>query len=146
MSELLRPIGGQGAQLTLVGDDIPFGAYQAVYHKLTKKTERNRKFFSGAYSIGFGDLENLHRRLLQSIQQYQVKAQRCEVTHAIRGESTRYHSSFEKFKFLGETSSGCTQRLSYEFDFLVILPPEVQEATEIAAKIQTHHRLGSGST
>lgn len=123
-----------GATLTLKDDDIPFGAYQAIYHKLTRRVERDRKFYSGAYSISFGDIENFHQRLRQSIKQYQTKAERCEVIHSIRNESTRFHSSFEKFKINSVHSTLPTSRLAYEFDFLIVLPPEIEQASEIAQR------------
>lgn len=128
-------VNGDGrTELRIVGEEIPFGAYQAIYHKLTRKVERDRRFYDGAYEIEIGDIENLHQRLSQSIKQYQVKANRCEITHVIKDESTRFHSSLEKFKLIGQTNSACTQRLAFEFDFLIILPPEIEEAKEIAQR------------
>lgn len=136
MSEIVSAKRDTDATLTLKGEEIPFGAYQAIYHKLTKKTEKDIKVYSGAFDISFSDLKNLNHRFQQSIKQYQTKAVRCEVTHSIKRESTRYHSSFEKFEISGSDSQSCTSRVSYELDFLVILPPEVPEASEIAQRFK----------
>jgi len=44
------------------------------------------------------------------------------------------HSSFEKFKLSDLSTRSCTSSLNFEFDFLIVLPPEVPEASEIAQR------------
>ena len=123
-----------GSELRLIGDEIPFGAYQAVYHKLTKRTETRRKTYADAYRISFGDINNLNSRLEQVIQQYAVKSKRCQVVHRLHEQGSTESSSFDQFRLRDQTTRCPTSLVSYEFDFLVILPAEVPEASEIAQR------------
>ena len=130
-----------GSRLVIQGDDIPFGAYQAIYHKLTKKVEKRQKTYDDAYTIDFNDMLSLHDRLLQVVKQYQVKSERCNVIHSFVDSTSREHSSFERFRMSDMSLTACSRLINYEFDFLVVLPPEVQEATEIAQRYVVNVRI-----
>lgn len=134
MVEIIQNGDQSRSQLIIAGEDIPFGAYQAIYHSLTKKVERRTKSYKPAYDINFEDFFNLHTRLKQATQQYSVKSDRCQVTHQLSDETSREHSSFEKFKFSDISSRSCTTQIDYEFDFLVVLPAEIPEVAEVAQR------------
>ena len=103
-------IAGDSAstQIAISADEIPFGAYQAIYHKLTRKVEKNVKYYTDSYTIAFSDVENLHQRIVQSLKQYQVKLNRCEISLAFKDHQHREHSSFEKFKMADCSIRSCT--------------------------------------
>ena len=130
-----------GSRLVIQGDDIPFGAYQAIYHKLTKKVEKRHKTYNEAYTIDFNDILSLHERLCQVVKQYQVKSERCNVTQSFVDATSSEHSSFERFRMADMSSTSATKLINYEFDFLVVLPPEVPEATEIAQRYVINVRM-----
>tara|TARA_R110000824_G_scaffold150891_4_gene321704 strand:- start:1268 stop:2260 length:993 start_codon:yes stop_codon:yes gene_type:complete len=132
----LSPNNGT-SQLLISGDDIPFGAYQAIYHKITRKVESRTKKYPDAYRVTKSDLKNMHERLVQAVQPYDVKSSRCQLTHALKDDTSKDHSSFEKFFMSDCSTRSSTVQLNYEFDFLIILPPEVPEAKEIVQKFTT---------
>lgn len=137
-----RPALSQpGSQLVINGDDIPFGAYQAIYHKMTRKVEIRQKVYADAYDIDFADIKNLHERLSQVLKQYNVKSSRCQITHELKDDTSVDHSSFEKFCMLDGSTRSCTARINYELDFLIILPAEVEEAKEIAQRFKINIRF-----
>lgn len=127
-----------GAKLVISGEDIPFGAYQAIYHSLTKKVEKRTKTYREAYTISFADIQNLHQRLVQVTKQFNIKSSRCQVTHQLKDDTSREHSSFERFRLSDCSIRSCTAKINYEFDFLVVLPPEVPEAAEIAQRYRVN--------
>ena len=122
--------------LTLIDEEIPFGAYQAIYHKLTKKTEERSKVYRDAFEITFEDIKNLNDRISQAIKQYSVKSSRCQVSHALRDDMSHEYSSFEKFKFANLSTRSCTKIINYEFDFLIIIDPEHPSAPEVAQRFK----------
>ena len=124
--------------IVIGSDSIPFGAYQAIYHKLTKKVEKNSKHYSGAYTISFNDIENLHHRISQLLTQYNVKLNNCEISHVFKDDQHREHSSFEKFKFSDCTIRSCTKRVNYQYDFLILLPSQISGMDEIAQRYKLH--------
>jgi hypothetical protein len=121
-------------QIAIPADEIPFSAYQAIYHKLTKKVEKNVKHYNDAYTITLPDVENLNNRIEQLLKQYQVKLNRCEVSHTFKDDQNREHSSFEKFKIADCSIRSCTTKLNYQYDFMVVLPPEISGLPEIAQR------------
>lgn len=137
-----RPALSQpGSQLVISGDDIPFGAYQAIYHKMTRKVEIRQKVYTDAYDINFGDIKNLHERLSQILKQFNVKSSRCQITHELKDDTSVDHSSFEKFCLFDGSTRSCTARINYELDFLIILPAEVEEAKEVVQRFKVNIRF-----
>ncbi len=136
MSDYENPLALAPNQSTLViaGEDIPFGAYQAIYHKLTKRVEKRTKTYKDAYDVSYEDIHNLHQRLSQLLKQYSVRSNRCQITYDIKDDTSREHSSFEKFNMSDCSIRSCTKSLNYEFDFLIVLQAEVPEASEIAQR------------
>lgn len=49
--------------LVISEDYIPVDAYQAIYHKLTKKTESISRQYKENYTITFDDICNLNQRI-----------------------------------------------------------------------------------
>ncbi len=125
---------GSGGQIVIAGDMIPFSAYQAIYHKLTNKVEKISRDFTEPYIIEKESIENLHQRITQLIAQYQVKGSRCQITHSTKDSYSNTYSSFEKFSLMNINVPECTSSISYEFDFLVVLPSDVDPAKEIAQR------------
>ena len=135
-SDLPIEYKSDGSTLVISGEDIPFGAYQAIYHKLTKKVEKRSKSYKDAFELNFSDIQNLNDRLNQLVKQFDVKSCRCQVSHALRDDTSREFSSFEKFKLADLSMRSRTRSLSYDFDFLIILKPEIPQASEVAQRFK----------
>lgn len=52
--------GPTSGHLVISDDKIPFSAYQAIYHKITRRVEILRRSYSNAVTISHADLTNLH--------------------------------------------------------------------------------------
>lgn len=128
----VEPAGG--TRFIIDADDIPFGAYQAIYHKITKRVEKFRKSYAGIFEIGLDDVKELHVRLSQSLSQYNVVGKDVEVSHFINEAQSFSYSSFEKFQIADKSSPGYTKLLTYTLSALIILPGEIPEAENIAQR------------
>ncbi|MFT9382502.1 hypothetical protein, partial [Gluconobacter sp.] len=76
---------------------VPHGAYQAIYHKLTKKVEKTEKKFKGNYNIGASDIIALNQKIEHLLVQYKVQGVRCEIPHVAKKSASNSFSSIEKF-------------------------------------------------
>ncbi|GGD59886.1 hypothetical protein GRI62_00500 [Erythrobacter arachoides] len=126
------------------GENIPFGAYQAIYHKITKKTERIHQAYDHAYEIRISDLKEVHQQIAQAIQQYNKVGVDCEISHSLFKGQSRNYSSFERFE-ISDCSTRCVSNaLAYELNFLVILPGQIPEAEEIPQRYKVVIRVQNG--
>lgn len=126
---------GSSGQLVLTGEDIPYGAYQAIYHKLTNKVEKINRQHDEPRFLTFDDIKQLHLRLVQLIEPLPVKGCRVEITHVLKESYSQTFSSFDKFSLSADfTSPECTSSINYEFDFLIVLPSNVDAAKNIAQR------------
>lgn len=124
-------IAASSSRLIIDGENIPFGAYQAIYHKITKKTERFYKSYEGVFDVRFNDLSELHQRLQQALKPYSVVGNNVEISHSLSKAQSFSYSSFEKFRVADMGTTACTRSINYELNFLIILPAEIPEAEDI---------------
>lgn len=123
-----------GDALIISHDNIPFTAYQAIYHKVTRKVEVLSRRYKEAYRIDYDDIKNLTYRLKQVLAQYAVKGQRLQIAHSIKDGFSTTYSSFEKFSKADFSQRECTSALDLELDFLIVLPAEIPQAESIAQR------------
>lgn len=129
-------LSASGASGLVISEDyIPVDAYQAIYHKLTKKTERITRQFKENYSITFDDLVNLNQRIEQGLRHIKtIKASRCEVSHSTKDDYAHTYSSFDKFRISNLDVRECTSSFVYEFDFLVVIDSDIEQAKNIGQR------------
>lgn len=127
-------IKGPGGEIAIPEDSVPYSAYQAIYHKLTKKTEKIIREYDDPYIINVDSISQLEYRISQLLKQYSVKGHRCEITHSHKDSYSHTYSSLSKFKMMNFGVPDCTQSLAYEFDFLIVLPSEMDLGGEIAQR------------
>ncbi len=131
MSDVIGPLDGA---LIISEDKIPFTAYQAIYHKITRRVEVLSRFYKDAYRISFDDVKNLSYRLEQILAQYAVKGKRLQISHAVKDGFSSTYSSLEKFIRADMSQRECTSSFDFELDFLIVLPAEIPEAKDIAQR------------
>jgi hypothetical protein len=119
------------SRLIIDGEDIPFGAYQALYHRITRKTEKLSQAYPDAYEIDIDNISELNQRLEQCLKQYRIAGKHCEISHSLSGGQSRQFSAFEKFSMCDVSVSSVTRSVNYELNFLIILPAEIPEAEDI---------------
>jgi hypothetical protein len=114
---------------------VPIAAYQAIYHRITQNTERLSSVKKGAYKVSRDDIENLKRIIEQTVQQYRVEAKSEEINLVFSDGEHESYSSFERFKIANfRVMSGQTVSFNYTFDFLIIIPVEINNIPDIAQR------------
>ena len=68
MSEMVEREGS--SSITISEGDIPIAAYQAIYHKMTRRTEKLVRKFDDPFIITRENIVDLDERIRQSIRQY----------------------------------------------------------------------------
>lgn len=128
--------------IVISDEQIPFGAYQAIYHKLTGKVEKIIRRFDEPHLIHKEDVRQLHLRLTQLIKPWAPQGTRCEISHSLKEGHGAVYSSLEKFEISDKSTTATTTSLTYEFDFLLVLPSEVKDAQDVAQryKVSVHMR------
>lgn len=123
------------SNLVIPDGRVPLAAYQAIYHRITQNTEHLSSQKFGSFKIGHAEIENLHRQIEQTIQQYRVEAKSESVSFTFSDGDFESYSSFERYKIVNLLlRNGKTENISYSFDFLVILPVEIEDVPEIAQR------------
>lgn len=124
--------------LIISADNVPFTAYQAIYHKLTRKVEVLSRTYKDPYQISATDIQNLCYRFKQIMAQYAVKGDRLQITHAVKDGFTTSYSSLEKLGKADLSVRECTSSFDLELDFLIVLPAEIPEAENIAQRYKVN--------
>jgi len=128
MSEL---IGRDEGSIVISGDNIPFDAYQAIYHKLTGKVEKLSKPYKDPVVISVDALRNLVQRMHQMVSQYQIKGSRVQIAHSTKDGYRNVYSSIDRFCLSDSSAPEYTNSLAVEFDFLIVLPSGVDQAKDV---------------
>lgn len=131
----------QTANLIIPESRVPVGAYQAIYHKLTRKTEKLTQIFDDIYEIKIDDIIQLNNYLEQTIIQYGVKGKSCECTLSLNKHESFQCSSFEKFKIINFNHSKPTAEIDYQLDFFTVIPTEIENTDEIVQKFKVTVRV-----
>lgn len=95
---------------------------QGIYHELTGKTEQVSKSYNQPFKILHSDLEQLHCRIRQALEQYNVKAETHQFNIFYQNDTQDRFSSFEKFRGFNAGSSSAVESVLFTYNFMVILP------------------------
>ena len=122
--------------LVISGDKVPVAAYQAIYHKITSRVEKLAQTFPDAYIITADDIIHLDRLLNQSIIQYPVKSSSSNCGISLHKNERIEPSSFEKFRIFNFSMNHPTSKISYQLDFMTVLPVEIVNANDIVQRFK----------
>jgi hypothetical protein len=95
---------------------------QSIYHELTGKTEEVSKSYTESFKICQSDLEQLHIRIQQAYEQYNIKAETLEFRVFYQNDTQDRFTSFEKFRAFNSGSHSAVESVLFKYNFLVILP------------------------
>ncbi|WP_133030658.1 hypothetical protein [Sphingomonas sp. PP-CE-1G-424] len=116
---------------------VPVEAFQAIYHKLTERTESLQKRYSEIVVLTPQAVEDLHHHFTQSVSQYNVKASTSGVTMSLENGENHSISSVEKSSTINWASFAAkTQVIRIEYDFLIILPMTRAEVGDIGQRFK----------
>lgn len=117
--------------LLVLGDNPPVAAIQAIFYKLTQKTETQRFSFDEAYKISSAQFVELDTLVSQAIRQYKIEARSTEINVSINHGDSLTFTSIERFKLHAFQTKCQTKSIQYKTTFMTILPTEVPEASTI---------------
>jgi len=113
---------------------------QSIYHELTGKTEDVGKSYSESFQFVHADYEQLHHRISQCCEQYNVKASNCSIKVYYINDTQETFSSFERFKHFNVGSSSCVESVLLTYNFLILLP-KLNQPQSYTLSVRTASRV-----
>lgn len=103
---------------------------EAIYHKVTRKSDKVQKLYFENVEISFEDLMELNRFILQTLKTYKVKPPSVTIRLSHNeGENLQYNS-FDKFKIYQTSITKPIKNLNIKYSFLLITPPNEEAINE----------------
>ncbi|NTG48457.1 hypothetical protein G6M04_13780 [Agrobacterium rhizogenes] len=121
------------------GTEVSMQLLQDVYAKVTGKKEKVSKTISTNHITSFEDLENLHAKMRQICDQYNVVQRNESVIIYHCDDSKEQFSSFVRFKAYNKSSTSPVENIHLEYNFLIMLP-QTQEPQSYKISIDVHSR------
>ncbi|QBR71829.1 hypothetical protein CU048_11740 [Beijerinckiaceae bacterium] len=95
---------------------------QQIYTELTGKSETTSKYYDDPIHLSIDDIDQLHHRLMQTWEQYQVVSSTvCFTIYYLRNTKDRFNS-FERLKFQISGGAEPVESVLLKYELLVILP------------------------
>ena len=123
------PVAGD---MAVIGEGTPnrmpvsIQVLQNIYHELTGKAEEVSKSYEDALHVAFNDFKQLHLRIRQTCEQYNICSANCSVTVFYINDTKDTYSSFERFEAFNAGSSSSVESVLLNYNFLIILPKIAQ--------------------
>lgn len=95
---------------------------QGIYNELTGKSEQVGKSYNKAIRVRFSDIEQLHHKITQACEQYNVVSGNCSATVFYVDDTRDQFSSFDRFRLHNSGSTSPVESVLLKYHFLVILP------------------------
>jgi hypothetical protein len=143
-SNELAPEGA--GDMAVIGEGTPnqtavsFQIVQSIYHELTGRTEDVGKSYSESCQFVLADYEQLHLRISQCCEQYNVKASNCSIKVYYVNDTQETFSSFDRFKLFNAGSSSCVESVLLTYNFLILLP-KLNQPQSYTLSVRTASRV-----
>lgn len=140
----LTPSGA--GDMAVIGEGTPNQAsvslqvVQSIYHELTGKTEDVSKSYSESFQFVHADYEQLHHRIIQCCEQYNIKASNCSIKVYYVNDTQETFSSFERFRHFNAGSSSSVESVLLQYNFLILLP-KTNQPQSYTLSIRTASRV-----
>jgi hypothetical protein len=102
--------------------EFPIQVLQNIYHEITGKQEDISKSYTEAFQIELSDIEQLHLRITQALEQYNLCAINSGFKIYYANDSHDSYSSFDRFKSFGTGANSPTESVFLKYDFMFVLP------------------------
>jgi hypothetical protein len=126
MSEIISNGDAQDGQIIL-GDEtsqqaISFKLAQAFYSEITGKSEKISEKFTKSFILTIENIEQLHKRIIQSTTQYNVASANVSFAVEYQNDSSERFSSIDRFKTHAGSKGVPAEEVDINYNFLFILP------------------------
>lgn len=110
-----------------IGDDsahksISFQLAQDFYNEITGKSERLTEKIQSSFVLTLSDIEQLHHRLVQSTEQYNVVSENTAFSVKYVGDSGERFSSLERLKLHAGHKGRAIEEIDLVYNLLLVLP------------------------
>lgn len=141
-SEIIERNEGGENHVVNIGDNasVSMKLVQSIYNEITGKTETLSKVFRDNHEIEFIDIKQLHTKICQLYEQYNVVSKNCSITVYHVNDCKEQFSSFERFEFYDSSNTNPSENIRLEYNFLIILP-ETKKAQPYKITIDLHSRV-----
>ncbi len=95
---------------------------QDFYHSITGETEELNRYFDDLIQVEESDIENLHLKVSQTMEQFDVIAQDLRVKIYFENEQSEKFSSFERFRMQGKNEARKTEAVILKYRYLLKIP------------------------
>ena len=121
------------------GVNVSMQTVQHIYNKITGKTEQISKSFEHPHFATFEDVVELHLRIQQVCEQYNIISANCYVEQFTTDSQKVTYSSFDRFKLYEKGSPVATENLRIKYSFMIILP-QTSEPQSYVIDLNIHSR------
>lgn len=144
MSEIIEHPDDGSVERINVGDkdrSVPLKVYQAVYNQITSRTEQIRQRSRKHLIIEFSDIEQLHIKIMQLCDVYDIIACNESVTVFHFRERKETFSSFERFRTYNTSTTRPTLSVLLKYNFSVLIPG-IEKPQEYVVSVRLSSRVG----
>jgi len=124
----------------LDGSQVSLKTYQDIYHQITGKKEELRKSYKDSFCIEYSDIQQLHTKIVQLLDIYNVVAINESITVYYEKERKEQYSSFEKFSAFNANGTSPVSSVVLKFD-LSIVPAKLKQPQEYTVTIRLSSRM-----
>lgn len=100
-------------------DNISSQKYQEIFHDIVGRKEDMSKQFKDSYQLHLGDIDELHHRIKQCVDSYNVKTHSIQITTFFSDDNKIDFPSFELFEMRACARSESTKSVKIEYNFLI---------------------------
>jgi hypothetical protein len=121
-------VGNSSGDMAVIGEGTPnrtpisIQVLQNIYHELTGKSEEVSKSYDDAFHVALNDFKQLHLRIQQTCEQYQIKAGNISVSVFYINDTKDTFSSFDRFEQFNAGSTSAVESVLLTYNFLIVLP------------------------
>jgi hypothetical protein len=139
------------SSVVVAGTSITMQQLQQIYSELTGKSESISKYYDDPIHLSFDDIDQLHHRIMQTWEQYQVVSSAFLFTiYHIRNTKEKFNS-FERLRLQISGGSEPVESVLLKYDLLVILPNVSKPQTytisvRVVSRLALERRIRQEST
>ncbi len=101
---------------TLSASDLEFA--QVIYNKITEKTEKTTKSYTGKYEIDLDSIKQIYNKLNQITHSWTTLGPNCDVSVTYLDDTTDSFSSAEKFFLMDTSKASPIVEIAFKYSFL----------------------------
>lgn len=124
------------------GSLVSMQTVQHIYNEITGRSEELSRSYSINHVTTYDDIKQLHVKLCQLYEQYNIVSKNCAVTLYHVDDQKQVFSSFERFELYDRTTLSPVENIRLEYNFLIVLPQvKKPQSYQIEINIQSRAAL-----